>query len=211
MSVVAHIVPDSASDLRYILSQSHVNDKEKFHLRLNASNEVEARVHYAAGANYVDLSSSAIIADGQTPTCVILTVDTALKSGNVKLYINGYLEDQTGLRLATGTNNNWEAGNAINGGGSGLYIGYRPYSGESGFDGKLEEIVIYKKCIYPVVPSDGKFVLDKPLKELKDGTPISNNARLFVKDYHNIRGNITSEVATSPPISFRKAGFRLSD
>ena len=69
--------------------------REKFHLRLNASNEVEARVHWDGGSDYVDLSSSSIIADGQTPTSVILTVDTALKSGNVKLYINGKLEDHS--------------------------------------------------------------------------------------------------------------------
>ena len=75
----------------------------------------------------------------------------------------------------------------------------------------MEELVIYKTCIYPVVPSDGKLVFDKPLKELRDGTPISNNVRLFVKDYHNIRGSTTDEVAASSPVSFRKAAFRLSD
>ena len=62
--------------------------------------------------------------------------------------------------------------------------------------------------------------LDGPLKHLKNewtfkeinnGTPISNNARLFIKDYHNIRGSTTSEVAASSPVSFRKAAFRLSD
>ena len=56
-----------------------------------------------------------------------------------------------------------------------------------------------------------KPILDKPLKEIQNGTAISNNARLFVKDYHNIRGSTTDEVAASSPVSFRKAAFRLVD
>ena len=54
-------------------------------------------------------------------------------------------------------------------------------------------------------------MLDKPLKEISGGVPISYNARLFVKDYHNIRGSTTSEVAASSPTSYRKAAFNLGD
>ena len=213
MSVIAHIVPDSASDQRYIVSQSHVNDKEKFHLRLNTSNQVEARVHFAAGANYIELTSSSIIVvDGEVPTNIILTVDTTLKSGNVKLYINGKLEDQTGLRTTAGGTNNWKTGQNINGGNSELYIGYRPYAGSSGFDGKIEEVVVYKKCIYPIVPTDDKFLLDKPISELNSSSyssPKSYIAKLFIKDYHNIRGSTIEDVATSSAVSWRKASFVL--
>ena len=79
------------------------------------------------------------------------------------------------------------------------------------FLGRIEELVIYKSCIYPVVPSNGKFVLDKALKEINNETPISYNARLFLKDYHNIRGTTTDEVAASSSVSYRKAAFRLKD
>lgn len=215
MSVVVHIVPDSASDQRYIVSQSHVNGKEKFHLRLNASNQVEARVHFAAGANYIELTGSSILpANGEIPTNIILTVDTTLKSGNAKLFINGKLEDQTGVALAVGTGNNWQIGQNINGGNSALYIGNRPYSGDSGFDGKIEEVAVYKKCIYPVTPSDGKFLFTKPLSELVTAQTVaqskSNTAKLFIKDYHNIRGETTADVTSSSLISWRKAAFALN-
>jgi hypothetical protein len=215
MSVVVHIVPDSASDQRYIVSQSHVNGKEKFHLRLNTSNQVEARVHFAAGANYIELTGSSILpANGEIPTNIILTVDTTLKSGNAKLFINGKLEDQTGVALAVGTGNNWQIGQNINGGNSALYIGNRPYSGDSGFDGKIEEVAVYKKCIYPVTPSDGKFLFTKPLSELVTAQTVaqskSNTAKLFIKDYHNIRGETTADVTSTSLISWRKAAFALN-
>ena len=84
----------------------------------------------------------------------------------------------------------------------------------SGFEGKIEEVVIYDNVIYPIVPQDNKFTLDKPLKEMieeNNSTSQSYNARLFIKDFHNIRGSSTTEVASSPNISFRKAAFRLDN
>jgi hypothetical protein len=86
-----------------------------------------------------------------------------------------------------------------------------PDSLSSHFDGKIEEIVIYNKCLYPVVPSDGKFIFTKPVTEISNKSPISYSARLFVKDYHNIRGSTAQEVASSSPVSYRKAAFRLVD
>ena len=214
MSVVAHIIPDSASDQRYIVAQSSRSNLEKFHIRLNTSNKVEARVHFGAGANYVDLTSASIInTDGETPTNIILTVDTTLMSGNVKLFINGKLEDMTGVALATGTTNNWDLGTNIHGGNSEIYIGNSASSGTNGFDGKIEEIVIYDKCIYPIVPADGNFIFDKPISELQSGESLASSkshvARLIIKDYHNIRGSSSSEVTISPQLSWRKAAFAL--
>ena len=71
--------------------------------------------------------------------------------------------------------------------------------------------MVYKKAIYPVAPSDKKFVLTKNLTEISGGSPVSYAARLFMKDYHNIRGGSTTDVATSPSVSYRKAAFRLVD
>ena len=67
------MVPDSgASDNRYIISQEGT-DAEKFYIRLNSTNQVEARVWYS-DTGYVDLTSGAVIAtDGETPAVIILT------------------------------------------------------------------------------------------------------------------------------------------
>ena len=72
---------------------------------------------------------------------------------------------------------------------------------------------VYKKCIYPVSPSDTNLLFTKPISELVSGQTLSpsksNIARLFIKDYHNIRGKTSGEVSSSPQISWRKAGFAL--
>jgi hypothetical protein len=215
MSVVVHFVANEALDDRYIISQSHENGKEKFSLKLNTSNQVVARVHYAAGANFVELTGSTIVTnDGVGPTCVILTVDTKLKSGNVKLYVNGNLDDMSGEMTVAGSSENWKAGQNINGGISNLFIGHRPVSGSSSFDGKLEEVVIYKSVIYPFGGKETSLLFTKPISELDNSSftaSKSYSAKLFIKDYHNIRGNNYTQVATSSSVSFRKAGFRLDN
>ena len=215
MTVLVHIVPDNASDSRYVIAQSSRDDREKFHIRLNTSNQVEARAYFDGGANYVDLKSSSIIpCDGETPTCIILTVDTEIPAGNVKLYINGNLEDQSGQTTSSGGTNNWKEGATINGGNSEIYIGNSASSGTNGFDGKIEEVVIYKKVLYPFGSKATDMILTKPFVELDDtstSSSLSINAKIFIKDYHNIRGKLNTQVATAPAVSFRKAAFRLDN
>ena len=80
------------------------------------------------------------------------------------------------------------------------------------FVGRIEEFVWYDKCIYPIVPSAGKLLFEKPLAELAEADSASSKsyiARLFVKDYHNIRGKTTGEIAASPQVSYKKAAFPL--
>ena len=216
MSVIAHCVPDSgATDNRYIISQEGAL-AEKFYIRLNSTNQVEARVWYSANG-YVDLSSGAIVAsDGETPAVIILTVDTTVMEGNVKLYVNGKLEDQTGLVDSSGTVNNWKINTALHSLGAESLSGGYLMIGNSGsassntsdaFDGKIEEIVIYKDLIYPVDVKSGKYTLTKPLKEItSSGRRLSYNAVLFIKDYHNIRGTKPEDVARTEQLTFSKSG-----
>ena len=211
MSVIAHIVPDSgATDTRYILTQNIYSggsySTEKFYLRLNASNQVEAKVSYSA-SGAVTLTSGAIVpADGYTPSVIILTVDTTAREGNVKLYVNGKLEDQTGLVDATGTSDNWKTDATIHTGNSNIRVGGHQLYDTASFDGRIEEVVIYKDLIYPVEVKNGKYTLTKPLKELNtNGKRLSYNCVLFVKDYHNIRGKKPEEVARTEPLTFSKS------
>jgi hypothetical protein len=37
----------------------------------------------------------------------------------------------------------------------------------------------------------------------------SKTAKIFIKDYHNIRGSTEQEVASSSQVSWRKAAFAL--
>ena len=81
-----------------------------------------------------------------------------------------------------------------------------PTSQGEPFKGRIEEVVYYSKCIYPVNVESGEYILEKPLKELSGNNQSkSYSARLFVKDYHNIRGTTIDKVASSPSVAWRKS------
>ena len=232
MSVVVHITPTSWGANRYICAFNEPSDttttKDSWGIYLDANGQINAFVSASPGTThqttYAELKSTTKAPIDGTPTAIILTVDTQLHSGNVKLYINGKLEDQTGLRGTVSTNN-WPTdadslgGEAIfydTNGSEDLFIGAKSQNssaGQNSFEGKIEEFVWYDKCIYPVTPQNGSFVLEKPLEELASGSTSASSksyvARLFIKDYHNIRGKTTGEVAASSQISFKKAAFEL--
>ena len=244
MSVVVHVSPSSWGSSthpeRYICSFNEPEDltttKDSWGIYLDENGKVNAYVAGVDAANttthptskIVTVQSTSKLPIDSTPTSIILTVDTQLHHGNVKLYINGKLEDQSGIRKTTGTSNNWQTdadglgGEPIfydSNGTENLYIGAKSSltsngvnNGILGFQGKIEEFVWYDKCIYPIVPSAGKLLFEKPLAELAEADSASSKsyiARLFVKDYHNIRGKTTGEIAASPQVSYKKAAFPL--
>ena len=215
-SFVAHIVPaEGLSGTTFTVINSG-----PIHINYNANtSQLEVDVFHAA-SNNVRLTSDTIPADGSTPTCIIVTFDKNLKSGNCKLFIDGQLQDQTGSSQSgdTGANGSrWKTDADI----------YTPtaavqpftigvthddssgHNTNNGFVGFMEEIVVYDRVLYPIAGNQKSFVFTKPLQEISNGSPIAYSARLFMKDYHNIRGDTTSDVATSPLVSFRKSAFRL--
>jgi len=205
-SWVAHFVTDNgAAGVNYIIESPQCD------LLIDADTGIITTHVYSAASEFVTLTSPAITMDGETPCNAIVTFDKNLKSGNVKLYIDGKLVDQSGLVTAAGPSDgqkpNWDKGDDLHSSTGDFTVGRSTTS----FDGRIEEVVVYKKCIYPVAPSDEKFVLTKNLTELSNGSPVSYSARLFMKDYHNIRGGSSTDVATSPTVSYRKAAFRLVD
>ena len=212
-SLVAHFTCDSIAHTGFVVGKFG-----EFDISVDTSGNVNAAITPQGGTEVTLKSTSVINTDGETPTNVILTFDLGLASANVKLFINGKLEDQTGLKTTAGSANNWKAGtNLANDTDSRLTVGIEPVDGSSapsanGFSGKIEEIVLYNKAIYPVVPKTGKFTFTKPIEELSVApiaTGISNVARLFIKDYHNIRGTSSTEVASSSNVAFKKAGLGL--
>ena len=84
------------------------------------------------------------------------------------------------------------------------------------FDGKIEETCIWNKLVFPVGADDNSFT-DKimyNLQELPDGNTdagsLNYNMRLFMKDYHNIRGTRASRIATSNQLAWRKPSSSLN-
>ena len=205
MSVVVHVVPDAdmAGSTNWI-----VKGDSNVKIWMTSAGVVNASV-YSDTSVYVQLTSNAVAVDGETPSCIIVTFDKHLKSGNVKLFIDGKLQDQSGLKTAAGPGaggDNWDHGADIDLTGGEFRLGNHS---TNCFEGRIEELVVYKKCIYPVSPSDKSFVLTKPLSEIENASSKVYTGRLFMKDYHNIRGGSTSDVATSGSVSWSKAAFRL--
>ena len=345
-SLVAHFTCDSIAHTGFV-----VGKHGEFDISVDTSGNVNAAITPQGGTEVTLKSTSVINTDGETPTNVILTFDGSLISGNVKLFVNGKLEDQSGLKTTAGSADNWKVGTNLANAASRLTVGIEPVTGTSlpsstersaitavsttiadyastasnnnyvllsdssaqkylvwfdhdgngvkpagisedfqqeidlsavsanvndiaaaislqlaansdfaaaftisnstasavfvdkehgtatdivrgagytdsdltvtttvqgagtnGFSGKIEEIVLYNKAIYPVVPKTGNFTFTKPLEELSSAsvaTGISNVARLFIKDYHNIRGTSSTEVASSSNVAFKKAGLGL--
>ena len=209
-SFVAHIIPDSsvAGATNYILYGDPIR------LWLDATTgKINATVYwdYSDSARGITLTSGSIIPiDGETPTSIIVTLDKNLKHGNAKLFLNGRLEDQSGLCLASATaaaaTNNWGSDDDVFISTNPFYVGFTSNS----FHGRIEEVVVYNKAIYPILPQQQEYVFKKPLQEIQGSAPVSYAARLFIKDYHNIRGTVPTQVASSSQISYTKAGFDLT-
>jgi len=70
------------------------------------------------------------------------------------------------------------------------------------FDGTIEEIIIYNKCHY--IPEDsGTYKLNTAdILDQSGTTKLTHNARLFVYDYHNIRGTSKNKVAFSDEVNW---------
>ena len=217
-SFVMHIIPDATTNG----TENYIMHSGTCVVNLNGStNKIEVDVFHAA-SNNVRLTSNPIPVDGQTPTNIIVTFDRHLKAGNCKLFIDGELVDQTGPSQSADSGAdgiNWKTDTNIRvvpASTSPLTIGtiHDTSSGHThtkGFTGIIEEVVIYKRVLYPISGNQKSFVFTKPLQEIQDGSPVSYSARLFMKDYHNIRGDTASDVATSSSVSYTKAAFRLGD
>jgi hypothetical protein len=173
-------------------------------------------------------SKSSIPFDGMTPTHVGITFDSQIPSQNLKLFLNGKLEDATGFRTTTGTTNNLQD-NATGTGGEPLRasmgticIGGMAHQtnvaattfGTNGFDGAIEDVALWSRVVNFIEPQEGTFKYMKPYIELEndENKAMANTlyAKLFIKDYHNIRGKSDKEVRSSPLTVLRKSGFALN-
>ena len=135
--------------------------------------------------------------DGKQPIAITVTYDKNLANNNLKLYANGRLENTMDYTQtfsgATATNT--------------LGIGARLFGGGSAFfDGTIEEITFHDKCAY--VPTNAKkFTLKTTsLADMDSGTSKRYQSRLFLYDYHNIRGASPTEVCRSNSTSWRITG-----
>jgi len=219
-SFICHVIPDrgTISEETYIAYQNSTVDNDidySWFLALDSQGRVKLSIQGRYGSTntntVTELTSATILPrDNESPTMICWTLDNELIGSNVKLFINGILEASSGLLKTANTNstNQWGTDVVIDTQSSDFFLGgyHTGTKADKAFSGKIEEIVAYTDVIYPVNPKDGEFIWRKPVKDFTGdkATPLSYVSRLFIKDYHNIRGRSTSDVAVSSPVSYMK-------
>jgi len=145
-------------------------------------------------------SKTAIDWDGEQPLAIGVTFNKTLPRDNMKLYLNGHLEDTTGT--------DWTQNTVV--GASGTTMRKKPLIGLN-MHGLLEEITLYEKELYfPENPN--QFVLNTTHLPDVSGSGILNpeniyQSRLFLVDHHNIRGSSPRLVARSNTAMWKVTGL----
>ena len=146
------------------------------------------------------LTSSTIIPNDGSPLNIIYTYNSGSSTGpDAHLYVNGVLEDYADSCAAlTATDKD-------------LYIGTAYAEGSAAvsttqmFEGSIEEIVFYNHELH--VPQNAKEYIYNTAGEedlnLASDSLITHTARLFLCDYHNIRGKSLKELSYSNQVSWR--------
>ena len=137
-SFVMHVVHDNAD----IAADQHILYKnEVIEVKVNSNDIIEAHLYWDADSYVALQSTSLMIADGETPMNIIITLDSTLTSGNAKMFVNGKLEDQSGLAISSDASNEqtgWLRGTGLENNNNELFIGSA--NGSTGWDGKIEKL-----------------------------------------------------------------------
>ena len=193
---VLHAIPDSGTNAvtMYLLRQ-YVAADNQIEIKIDSSQKVVVNMN---GTTMTSVST--IPNDGETPLNVILTYKSGSSTSNegpdAQLFINGRREDY----LVTG------AGHVITTDAD-LTIGGVKSAGDTGannFNGMIEEFIIYEKR-YEVVQEEKEYIYNTtPLSDANSNDiALTHNAKLFLYDYHNIRGKEAEEVCESNPTAWR--------
>ena len=184
----AHIKPSGTGTERAFFFSSGSGVANNVEARMLGNNKVRISI-----ANAISLTSTTTYeCDGIQPLAIVLTYNKNLINNNLKLYVNGKLED-TGDYTVTFDSSDQE-----------VTISGSPTLGK--FIGYIEEISFHSKCAY-VPQNKGKYTL--PTSQLPDMTSgVSNKyqARLFLFDYHNVRGASPTQVSRSNTESWKWTG-----
>ena len=187
---MTHLVPTDASipaagyGTIFRASTSAGTDYESFGVKINENKKIEAHMNNS-GATVTSTTSFDI--DGVQPIMVAVTYNKNRDSNNLKLIINGQIEDTADYTTNFSSTNNH------------IYLGYnRGYPVvQDIYVGRMEETTFHKKeAFFPA--NNNSFVLDTDtLPDLDGANSNTYQSRMFAMDYHNIRGVSPKEVSRS--------------
>ena len=154
---------------------------------------------YHSGSNKTLTSTNIFDCDGVQPLQIAVTYDKTAQANNWKLYVNNSLEDTQDYT----TGNITISGNVFIGA-----SGTSATAGSNHFNGIIEEIISYSgNCIhFPNNPAQYKYTTnthDDDVTGTTANTSINHTARLFVMDYHNVRGKGITEVSRTNTASWK--------
>lgn len=162
-------------------------------LRKNSSDTIEFQ-HSNGSQSSTATGSTVIRCDGKTVYSIIVTYKYQSKAGpDLQLFVDGTLDGYVTDAVSQSTNtDNFDLG---------YYTATLP-GGTNYFQGRIEEFVLWDKQY--IVTNGNEYTYNTA--DLDDLTSSSINtwsAKLFVFDYHNIRGKTHREVGSSKNISWR--------
>ena len=194
---VIHAIPATSDASNYLFDQSSYGVDTGFEVYLDSAKKVVAK-HRG-----VTLQGTSIqLCDGEQPLNVIVTFKTgAVQAGRqpLELYVNGTLEDYS---IVTGTT-------AVSAPASGATVGgqWQATTNKLTWDGLIEEVLIYDKR-WAVVADSKEYIFNTEALAEKDaytssGIAKTQNAKMFLFDYHNIRGKASDEVCQSNLVGWK--------
>ena len=193
---VIHAIPASTDAGNYLFDQGSHSATNGFSVYLDSNKKVVAK-HGAVTLQ----GTSTQLCDGELPLNVIVTFKTGgVQSGRqpLELYVNGALED---YNTTTGTVAVATTSGATVGG------KWTGATNATTWDGLIEEVLIYDKR-WDIVSSSTEYIyntegLSEKTAYTSSGKWQTQNAKMFLFDYHNIRGGASDEVAQSNLISWK--------
>ncbi|MDP6585497.1 MAG: hypothetical protein QF535_12640, partial [Anaerolineales bacterium] len=186
-TVVLHAIPGGTPDDDFLFAYGSGNaDGGGMDIIINDAGKIRVR---HSGTNIT--GTTIVRADSQTPVSVVVIHRNASSDGkDLKLYVNGALEDYYGGTLANIT----ASSNTAIGGMDGVATNM--------FQGKIEEVIVYNHAVW-VPESTDEFTMSTT--DLPYDVASSNvyQAKLYGFDYHNIRGRSDTQVASTNQISWK--------
>lgn len=189
---VTHVTFDSSMNNTACVVMSQGTAGNYIRLSKDSSNFIRY-MHYSGAGSTEITGSSFVKCDGKTAHNIIVIYKHNSASGpDLQLYVNGRLEaynSNTGDAITSNDN---------------LEIGSYTYNGTGGFfKGRVEEVVLYDKKAY--VPQKGNtYILNTAdLDDVSSSKQNTWSGKLFLFDYHNIRGKTTRQVTATENASWR--------
>ena len=182
-TMLCHLIPVTSGTIMEAYTYD-VADVEQFILELTPDSKLKARMNTG---DVVLRSTTTYDIDGVQPLAVAITYDKTLDNNNFKMYVNNSLEDTADY---TSDFNN-----------SNLCLRFA-----NNYTGPLEEISWHTKAAHFPRNANTYSLPTKRYPDLTGNNSYSYQSRLFLMDYHNIRGTAPTDVARSNIAAWKITG-----